>query len=211
MTAPAVKASPKAIQTSADPTAQLFKNQKAWAAWLQANHAASAGIWLRIAKKASGINSVSYAEALDTALCYGWIDGQKKSADEASYLQRFTPRAARSIWSRVNRVKALALIASGDMKAAGLHEVERAKKDGRWEAAYDSQRNIGIPDDLAAALAAAPRAQAFFAALDAHNRYAVLFRLQTAKKAETRLKRLETFVAMLDRHETLHPARKPRE
>ncbi|MES2361168.1 MAG: YdeI/OmpD-associated family protein [Pseudomonadota bacterium] len=211
MTAPAGKASKKAPEAPASLPAQFFKDQKTWAAWLQANHSASPGIWLRIAKKASGITSVSYAEALDTALCYGWIDGQKKSADETSYLQRFTPRAARSIWSRINCAKALALIASGDMKAAGLHELERAQKDGRWEAAYESQRNIAMPDDLAAALAAAPRAQAFFETLDSHNRYAILFRLQTAKKADTRLKRLNTFVAMLERHETLHPARKPPE
>ncbi|MFC6279631.1 MULTISPECIES: YdeI/OmpD-associated family protein [Polaromonas] len=208
MTTPAGKAPKQAVEAPAGLPAQLFRDQKAWAAWLQANHSASPGIWLRIAKKAADITSVSYAEALDTALCYGWIDGHKKSADESSYLQRFTPRAVRSTWSKINCAKALALIASGDMKAAGLHEIERAKKDGRWEAAYDSQRNIAIPDDLAAALAAAPHAQAFFAALDSQNRYAILFRLQTAKKAETRLKRLNTFIAMLERHETLHPVRK---
>ncbi|MFC5473509.1 YdeI/OmpD-associated family protein [Paraherbaspirillum soli] len=188
-----------------DQSTLLFDHQKSWAAWLKQNHGKSSGVWLRLAKKDSGQQSVSYGEALETALCYGWIDGQKKSDNAHYWLQRFTPRSAKSIWSKINRDKALALIDSGQMQAAGLNEIERAKSDGRWEAAYDSASKATVPSDLQSALDANAQAKAFFATLDSHNRYAVLFRIQTAKKAETRAKRILQFVQMLERHEKLHP------
>ncbi len=183
----------------------FFALQADWAAWLAAHCAKSAGVWLRIAKKGAGRQSVSYAEALDAALCYGWIDGQKKGDGEHYWLQRFTPRSAQSIWSRINREKVLKLIQDGRMQPAGLAEVERAKRNGRWEAAYDSSSTATIPPDLQAALDANKRAREFFAAIDARNRYAILFRVQTAKKADTRAKRIQQFVDMLARHEKVHP------
>ncbi len=183
----------------------MFESQAAWAAWLEANHASSSGVWLRHAKKASNIPSVSYHEALDVALCYGWIDGQKKSYDETTWLQKWTPRAAKSIWSKINREKVQALIERGHMQPAGLSEVERAKMDGRWDAAYDSQSTATVPDDFGAALDVSPPARAFFATLNSANRYAILFRIQTAKKAETRARRIAEFIGMLERQEQLHP------
>ncbi len=183
----------------------LFKSQKDWTIWLARNHAKSAGVWLQIARKDGALKSVSYAEALEVALCYGWIDGQKKGFDESMWLQKFTPRGARSIWSKINREKAEALIESGRMQPAGLAAIEQAKRSGQWEAAYDSQRTVGVPDDLQIALDRNAKAKAFFATLDSANRYAILFRLQTAKKAETRARRLEQFVRMLENHEKLHP------
>jgi len=191
--------------TRNDIPVMLFEHQQDWAAWLDENHAVSSGVWLRIAKKASGIASVSYDEALEAALCYGWIGGQKKSYDESSWLQKFTPRGAKSIWSKINREKAQELIRNGKMKPAGLTAVERARQDGRWDAAYDSQSRAGVPDDFQAALDQNAQAQAFFATLDSRNRYAILFRIQTAKKAETRAKRIEQFIRMLEQHETLYP------
>src|ERR1700730_14189504 len=182
-----------------------FESQTEWAEWLATHCATSTGVWLRLAKKRAGQRSVSYADALEAALCYGWIDGQKKSDSEHHWLQRFTPRAARSLWSKINREKALKLIQEGRMEAAGLSEIERAKSDGRWKAAYDSSSTAAVPPDLQAALDANKRAKAFFANLDGRNRYAVLFRLQTAKKPETRFKRLQQFIEMLSRHEKLHP------
>ncbi len=182
-----------------------FESDAAWAAWLAANHGASSGVWLRLAKKSSNASSVSYAQAIDVALCYGWIDGQKKGDSEQHWLQRFTPRTRTSIWSKINRQKALALIASGEMKAAGLKEVERAKKDGRWKDAYDSARSATVPNDLQVALNRNAKAKAFFATLNGQNRYAVLFRIQTAKKPETRARRIQMFVEMLEKHETIHP------
>ena len=184
---------------------ELFEDQDAWAAWLESNHADSPGLWLRHAKKASHLASVSYAEALDVALCYGWIDGQKKSYDESSWLQKWTPRGAKSIWSKINREKALKLIEQARIQPAGLAEVERAKQDGRWEAAYDSHSTATVPDDLQAALDSNAEAGAFFATLNSTNRYAILFRIQTAKKAETRAKRIREFIGMLERHEKMHP------
>jgi uncharacterized protein YdeI (YjbR/CyaY-like superfamily) len=184
---------------------ELFEDQDAWAAWLESNHADSPGLWLRHAKKASDLASVSYAEALDVALCYGWIDGQKKSYDASSWLQKWTPRGAKSIWSKINREKALKLIEQARIQPAGLAEVERAKQDGRWEAAYDSHSTATVPDDLQAALDSNAEAGAFFATLNSTNRYAILFRIQTAKKAETRAKRIREFIGMLERHEKLHP------
>jgi len=182
----------------------LFERQDDWAAWLDEHHASSAGVWLRLAKKTSDLQSLSYAEALDVALCYGWIDGQKNSYDESSWLQKFTPRGARSIWSKINREKAQQLIESGKMKPAGLKAIESAKNDGRWDGAYDSQSRATVPSDFQAALDGNPEASAFFATLNSVNRYAILFRIETAKKPETRAKRIQEFIRMLERHEKLH-------
>ncbi len=181
----------------------LFEHSQAWADWLEAQ-AAPAGIWLKLAKAASGIPSITYLQALDVALCYGWIDSQKKGLDEHFWLQKFTPRRAGSIWSKVNCEKAEALIAAGAMKPAGLREVEAAKLDGRWAAAYDSPSKISIPADFQAALDQNPAAQTFFATLNSANRYAFLFRIQTAKKAETRARNIEKFIGMLERGEKFH-------
>jgi len=183
----------------------LFHSQNDWEAWLDSNHTTAPDAWLRLAKKGSPVRSVSYAEALEVALCYGWIDAQKKPESEHAWLQRFTPRRAKSIWSKVNREKALALIEAGRMKPAGLDQVERAKQDGRWNAAYDSPSRAEVPEDLQAALDKNARARAFFTTLDRANRYAILFRIQTAKKAETRARRIKEFIDMLARHEKLHP------
>jgi uncharacterized protein YdeI (YjbR/CyaY-like superfamily) len=182
-----------------------FEDQEAWAAWLNENHTTSSGLWIRLAKKASGRRTVSYAEAVDVALRYGWIDGQSKSYDEATWLQKFTPRNPRSIWSKINREKAQALIRDGRMQPAGLVEVERAKQDGRWEAAYDSPSAATVPADLQAALDSSPQARAFFATLNSQNRFAILFRIQIAKKPETRASRIEQFIRMLENHEKLYP------
>lgn len=184
---------------------RLFSNQKAWATWLAKHHASSSGVWLRIAKKGGNVKSVSYAEALDVALCYGWIDGQKQTFDESTYRQKFTPRGAKSIWSKINRAKAEQLVLGGKMQAAGLNAIERAKQDGRWEKAYESQRTARIPADLQAELDQHPQAQAFYATLNSVNRYAILFRIQTAKKAETRAQRIQKFIQMLEKHEKIHP------
>ncbi len=175
-----------------------------WERWLAANHANATGAWLRIAKKDSGLTSVSYAEALEEALCYGWIDGQKRRHDEMSWVQKFTPRALRSIWSQVNRAKADALTQAGRMRPSGLAAIEAAKADGRWDAAYQPQRTSTVPDDLQAAIDANSRARRFFVTLNGANRYALIFRVQTAKRAETRARRIEQFVAMLERGETFH-------
>ncbi|HEY7173476.1 MAG TPA: YdeI/OmpD-associated family protein [Micromonosporaceae bacterium] len=172
-------------------------------AWFEQHHADHPGFWLKIGKT-GGPRTVSYAEALEVALCHGWIDGQKRGLDDAHWLQRFTPRGRRSKWSRINRDKAEALIASGSMRPAGLREVERARADGRWEAAYASQSNATVPDDLAAALAADPEAAAFFETLSAVNRYAILYRVHDAKRPETRAQRIAKFVAMCHDHQTLH-------
>jgi uncharacterized protein YdeI (YjbR/CyaY-like superfamily) len=192
-------------QRTRDEPELLFRDRGAWEAWLDKNHATSSGLWLRLARKASGRKSVSYEEALDVALCYGWIDSQGKSEDESYRLQKFTPRAKRSIWSKRNREKALALIKNGQMRPAGLAEVQRAKKDGRWSAAYDSPSRMTVPRDFQAALNRTAQAKAFFKTLDSRNRYAILFRLQTAKRAETRMTRIERFVEMLAKNEKLYP------
>ena len=172
-------------------------------AWLHEHHATHGAIWLRVAKK--GVAGVSYADALHAALCYGWIDGQKRPGDGRHWLQRFTARAARSRWSQVNRDKAEALIASGEMRPAGLHQIERAKADGRWAAAYAGSRSATVPDDLAAALASAPEAAASFAGLDRQNRYAILYRVQDAKRPQTRARRIEQFVRMLAEGRKVYP------
>jgi uncharacterized protein YdeI (YjbR/CyaY-like superfamily) len=177
-----------------------------WAKWLEKNQDASKGVWLRFGKKTAGkAPAFVHAHALEVALAYGWIDGQARGESETTYLQKFTPRGKRSIWSKINRAKAEAMIADGRMKPRGAAEVERARQDGRWEAAYDSPRNIGVPDDLQAALDANPKARAFFATLNSQNRYAILFRTHTAKRPETRAKRIAQFVEMLAREEKIYP------
>ena len=188
----------------------IFDGPRAWAAWLTKHHAVSRGVWLKLAKKSAHTPSVTYAEAVEVALAWGWIDGHKRAHDDKWWLQKFTPRGAKSVWSKINRGKAEALIAAGEMKPSGLREVERAKADGRWAAAYDSPRTSTVPDDLARALAANRRASAFFQIIDAANRYAILYRVQTAKRPETRADRIDKLVAMLAKHETLHPLRKRR-
>ena len=180
-----------------------FKNAAAWEKWLAA-HVTEKGVWLQIAKKDSGAVSVSYAEALDVALCHGWIDGQKKTFDAQFFAQRFTPRRPRSVWSKINVAKIEALIAAGRMQPAGLREVEAAKADGRWQAAYDSATTMEIPPELAAALAKNKKAAAFFETLNKTNRYAVCWRVQTAKKPETRADRVKKLVEMLARGEKIH-------
>ncbi len=182
-----------------------FESRDAWAVWLADQHHASPGLWLKIAKKGSGAGSVTYAEALEVALCYGWIDGQKAALDDSHWLQRFTPRKPRSRWSKRNREAALRLIEAGEMKPTGLAEVERAQADGRWEAAYDGQGAATVPDDLQRALDANERASEFFATLNSVNRYAIIYRINDAKRPETRARRIEKYIAMLDRHEKLHP------
>jgi uncharacterized protein YdeI (YjbR/CyaY-like superfamily) len=182
-----------------------FASRDAWEAWLEAEHAGASSVWLKFAKKGSGIDSVSHADALEVALCYGWIDSQAAKLDDDYWLQRFTPRRSRSKWSRINRDKATELIANGRMKAAGLREVERAKADGRWDAAYEAQSTAAVPDDLQRELDRNDKARAFFATLDSRNRYAILYRIQDAKKPETRARRIEKYVAMLSRHEGIHP------
>lgn len=182
-----------------------FRQQKTWARWLAKHHAISSGIWVRLARTASRVPSVSYGEALETALCYGWIDGQKRGESPTTWLQKFVPRRKRSIWSKINRERAQALIRSGRMKPAGLKEVARAKHDGRWNAAYDSPRSATVPPDFQRALDRNPRAKAFLKALDSRNRYAILFRIQTAKRAETRTDRIQQFIKMLEKHKKLHP------
>ncbi len=182
----------------------LFADPKDLEAWLEENHDASDGLWLKIAKKGSGERSVPYAEALELALCFGWIDSQKRSLDETHFLQRFTPRRPRGRWSRINREKAEALIEAGKMRKQGLAEVEAAKEDGRWQAAYEGQRTAAVPPDLQRELDANPGAAEFFASLDSANRYAILYRLDEAKKPETRERRLRKFVAMLERGEKVH-------
>ena len=183
----------------------LFQDRKAWAKWLKLNHASVKAVWLRLGKKGSDEKAVSYADALEVALCYGWIDGQKKSFNEHQFLQRFGPRGSKSIWSKINKEKAVALIESGAMQAAGLAEVERAKADGRWDAAYAGSRTIAIPDDLQPALDAEPKALTFFKTLNSQNRYAILFRIGNVKKAETRAKKIKAFVEMLRKGEKIHP------
>jgi uncharacterized protein YdeI (YjbR/CyaY-like superfamily) len=182
----------------------LFATPAELEAWLEEEHARSDGLWLKIAKKGSGATSVSYAEALEVALCFGWIDSQKKGLDERFFLQRFTPRRPRGRWSRINREKAEGLIAAGRVRPAGLAEVEAAQADGRWEAAYEGQRRAEVPADLRRELAANPAAGEFFAQLDSANRYAILYRLEEAKRAETRARRLRKYVGMLARGERIH-------
>lgn len=182
-----------------------FKTAKAFDTWLKRHHARSDGLWLKIAKRGADEPSVTYAEAVEIALCWGWIDGQKKALDDRHFLQRFTPRRARSIWSKTNVERVEGLIAAGRMQAPGLAQIEAARSDGRWARAYDGARASAVPDDLTAALDALPRAKAFFETISSSNRYAVLWRIQTAVKPETRARRIAQFVQMLARGEVIHP------
>jgi uncharacterized protein YdeI (YjbR/CyaY-like superfamily) len=183
----------------------LFVTPSDFEAWLERNHTGSDGFWLKIAKKGSGETSITYAEGLELALCFGWIDSQKRGFDEKFFLQRFTPRRPRGRWSRINRDKAEALIVAKSMRPAGMAEVEAAKVDGRWEAAYEGARTAKVPADLQRELDANQTAREFFAVLDSGNRYAIVYRLDEAKKPETRERRLRKFVAMLERGEKIHP------
>jgi uncharacterized protein YdeI (YjbR/CyaY-like superfamily) len=182
-----------------------FPDRKAWAQWLDRHCASSAGVWVRLAKKSHTGKLLEYPDAIEEAIAYGWIDGQKRGEGATTWLQRFTPRGPRSIWSKINCGKAESLIDRGLMKPSGLQQVERAKADGRWERAYDGAKNATVPPDLEAALKASPKARSFFQTLDAANRYAILWRIQTAKKPETRAARIERFVAMCARGEKIHP------
>jgi len=193
--------------TTKDLPVLSFATPNAWSAWLTARHASSRGVWLKIAKARASAPSITYAQAIEVALAWGWNDGQKGKLDDAWWLQRFTPRTAKSPWSKINRAKAEALIAAGTMQPPGLAEVERAKRDGRWEGAYDGARSSSVPADLAAALARNARARAFFETLDSANRFAILYRVQEAKKPETRTQRITRFVDMCARHETIHAKR----
>ncbi|VVD99705.1 bacteriocin-protection protein [Pandoraea eparura] len=182
-----------------------FLDQNAWENWLTQNGGTASGIWLRLAKKGTAQPTLTYEQALESALCHGWIDGQKQTESDEYWLQRFSRRSAKSVWSKLNKDRAETLIAAGRMLPPGLREIEKAKADGRWEAAYTSARNSVVPDDLQAALNANPEASAFFATLSGRNRYAILFRIQNAKKPETRARKIQEFIGMLNRGETLHP------
>jgi uncharacterized protein YdeI (YjbR/CyaY-like superfamily) len=197
-------------KASRDLPVNAFKSQQAWDAWLTSQPAQSKGLWLKLAKKSSGVASVSRQEAVDTALCHGWIDGQLDSFDDKYWLIRFTPRQPKSIWSEKNRARALELIELGRMRPAGLNEIERAKKDGRWNAAYAGQSTAQVPDDLRAALEKSGKAKKFFETLDSRNRYAILHRIHNAKKPETRIARIEKFVTMLIEGETIYPLKSRR-
>jgi uncharacterized protein YdeI (YjbR/CyaY-like superfamily) len=183
---------------------ERFATGRAFESWMRRHHADCDGVWLLIAKAGAEANTITYAEAVEVALCYGWVDGQKKSLDAEHWQQRFTPRRPRSTWSKINREKAEALIVAGRMQPAGLAAIAQAREDGRWDAAYDGARTAVVPEDLQAALDAAPKARAFFGTLNAANRYAVLWRVQTAVKPETRSRRIANLVAMLSRGEKIH-------
>lgn len=181
-----------------------FASRGAWEAWLRDNHTVSSGVWIKMAKRSAAIDSVRYPEVLESALCFGWIDGRREALDERHFLQRFTPRRPRGRWSLNNRETAQRLMLEGRMRAAGLAEVRRAKADGRWDAAYEGQRRSTVPRDLQRELDARPRARAFFAGLSSQNRYAIVYRLQDARRPETRARRLAKFVAMLEAGEAIH-------
>jgi len=198
----AMPAAGSAVQPDSSPT--LFRSAKAFENWLKKHHATSGGLWLKIAKRGANEPSVTFPEAVEIALCWGWIDGQKKGLDDQHFLQRFTPRRPRSIWSKINVDKVASLIEAGRMQAPGHAQIEAAKADGRWAQAYDGARTSAVPEDLVAALEAEPRAKAFFATINAANRYAVLWRIQTAVKPETRARRIAQLVEMLARGETIH-------
>jgi len=193
------------VTRAVDEPTLAFASAGEWERWLEGRHESSRGIWLKFAKKRSGIPSVTHSEALDLALCFGWIDGQLLPLNDAFYRQRFTPRALRSRWSQINVARVAALERDGRMRAAGRAEVERAQADGRWEAAYPGQRSATVPDDLQRALDANPAASRFFAALDATNRYAIIYRVGDARRSQTREQRIARFVAMLAAGEKLHP------
>ena len=181
-----------------------FKSPAEWEAWLAENHDTADGLWLKIAKKDSGTKSVTYSEALDVALCWGWIDGQKAPFDDKFWLQRFTRRKPKSKWSKINVGRATALIDQGRMQAAGREQIDLAQRDGRWESAYDSHRTATVPEDLQQALDENPRARDFFATLGSQRRYTILYWIQDAKKPETRARRIDKFVTMLNEGKTLY-------
>jgi uncharacterized protein YdeI (YjbR/CyaY-like superfamily) len=193
------------IATNPDLPIVPFASREAWEAFLDERHATSGGLWLKIAKKGSRVESVTYSQAVEVALCYGWIDGQARKFDEDHYLQRFTPRRSRSKWSKVNREKATRLIEGGKMKPAGLREVERARADGRWDAAYDSPSTATVPEDLRRELEKNEKAREFFSELDGRNRYAILYQIQDAKRPETRSRRIAKYVAMLAERKKPYP------
>ena len=193
------------MTTKPDLSIVPFASRDAWEAWLEGQHATSKGLWIKFAKKGSGNESVTYVQAVEVALCYGWIDGQARKFDEDYWLQRFTPRRSRSKWSKVNRQKAMDLVKGGKMKAAGLREVERAKADGRWDAAYDAPSSATVPDDLRRELEKHEKAREFFATLNSANRYAILHRIQDTKRPETRTRRIEKYVAMLREGKRIYP------
>ena len=193
------------MKNAANLPIMLFATQQDWDAWLTEHCTETAGLWLKLAKKKAAITSISYAEAVESALCYGWIDGQTASFDEQCWLQKFTPRRPKSIWSKINCEKAIALIAADKMQPEGLRQVELAKADGRWERAYDGASKITIPDDFQSELDKNPQALTFFGTLNSTNRYAILFRIQTAQKPETRAARIQKFIEMLVRQEKIHP------
>lgn len=196
---------PAADETRQGLPIRSFPDRDAWWAFLAEQPGDTRGIWMRIARKGSDIESIDHPQALEAAICFGWIDGQKASYDERWWVQRFGPRSARSRWSKVNRAKAEQLIEQGLMQPAGLREVERARADGRWNAAYDAQSVAQVPDDLARELDARPKARAFFESLDSRNRYSVLYRIQDAKRPETRARRIAKYVAMLEAGEKIYP------
>ena len=182
-----------------------FVDQSTWERWLKTHHRSSSGIWMQLAKASTGERSITYGEAIEVALCYGWIDGQRRSHTARSWLIKFVPRGKKSIWSKINREKAMALIDAGRMQDAGLAAIESAKADGRWTKAYDSPRTAKVPSDLQAALDRKPRAKAFFATLESRNRYAILWRVQTAKLPATRAKRIAQCIEMLEQGKKFHP------
>ncbi|HEU4898378.1 MAG TPA: YdeI/OmpD-associated family protein [Actinomycetota bacterium] len=190
---------------ASDRTTEQFDGPEEFRAWLREHHDASPGIWMKLAKKGSGLTTVTYDEAVEVALTFGWIDGQARSGDDTYWLQGFTRRRPRSPWSRRNRERAEALIAAGAMEPSGLAEVERARADGRWDRAYEGPRTAEPPADLLEALAARPAAKAFFATLNRTNRFAILYRIQDAKRPETRARRIARFVDMLEQGETIYP------
>ncbi len=190
---------PRDLPVLAFATAEDFED------WLEREHLSSAGFWLRFAKKGSGVTSVNYEQAVLVALCFGWIDGQARSEGAASWLQRFTPRSRRSMWSQLNRERVEGLAARGRLRPAGVAEIEKAKADGRWAAAYAPPSTASVPDDLAEALAGVPAADTAFAGLDSRNRYAILHRIATARTAKTRAARIAQFVAMLEKGERPYP------
>lgn len=192
------------MKTKSDYPVMFFEKSEKWQTWLAANHTTADGVWLKFAKKGSGVESLNYAGALDVALCYGWIDGQAKSIDETYYQQKFTPRRAKSMWSKRNIDKVAVLIADSRMQPAGYAAIEEAKKNGRWDGAYDGPKNMQVPAELAAALKANPEANAFFETLNKTNRYAFCWRVATALKPETKQARVQKMIAMLKDGETFH-------
>lgn len=192
-------------KTTAELPIILFETVPEWDSWLEQNHTTTDGIWMRFAKKGSGQKSINYREAVEIALCHGWIDSQVKTFDAETYIQKFTPRRAKSMWSKINRDRVEMLIESGAMRPTGLAEIERAKADGRWDAAYDSPSKSTVPEDFQAELDRNSKAAAFFETISKSNRYAILFRIQTAKRAETRAKRIQELIRMLEDHEVIHP------